>query len=506
MPKARGPRSHATCCRCLDIIVQILDDWWFNVKACTRRRRNSYKLFVFYVTQAVMSSVLFVIGVIFFEVGNGDLTSISAECVISSLVAPITDGMLREEVSRLRGAVVCDGDVDPGACTLSSLKSVLDFILAVGVINAIQMFFSAILAVTFRLFANIRAEDLQHQKTTWKTTIAGGICKQFPWLARFLHLAQFISILGMVVVVVQGTCFYQLSKTMNCEAYSPDCEYNKVRNCQYYFYYCWPTMAAAADPLVAAMVPDFVSGCYTVGAKEKSVTDPTTNTAVTITASRDKFSGLVDIRNLPVSRCLRCKMLEDDSKSSDTSRFSLLNVTVEAKDSSATSGNSTAATPAGLGEGEACTDSGACFRTALSADSIAECDSTRLLRRLEGTSAEVGAPRRQEENSATGATTAPPSSQMVAPATTAAQTNTTAPVDSCVQEDFTFSKAHCDNQNSSFVFRFGSIYLILVGACMVVLTFTGQTLRMVAKPEAFFFQPPLPDEFIGLKILRRVAP
>ena len=136
-------------------------------------------------------------------------------------------------------------------------------------------------------------ERLQYDRAAVSTLCLGGLCKKGPWLAKALHAAQGLLLLVHGLLLLQGYCQGDLSRTRACEDFSSGCAYHKLRNCQYYHTHCSPD----ADALL---------GCFT-------------------DEGRGAMSGRMDIRLLGVDRCVRCAVLAADARNPlDEDEFQLL--------------------------------------------------------------------------------------------------------------------------------------------------------------------------------------
>uniref|UniRef100_A0A7S1EXG8 Uncharacterized protein n=1 Tax=Noctiluca scintillans TaxID=2966 RepID=A0A7S1EXG8_NOCSC len=96
---------------------------------------------------------------------------------------------------------------------------------------------------------------------------------------------MFHCVQGLVLLVLSSLqfadyCSGDITRTYDCEQYQPDCAYNKMLNCRYYYTYC----EESEEDLLECFVAD----------------------------SREAFSGRLDIRLLHHSDCIRCAILTDD--------------------------------------------------------------------------------------------------------------------------------------------------------------------------------------------------
>eukprot|EP00929_Paragymnodinium_shiwhaense_P015877 TRINITY_DN123986_c0_g1_i1.p1 TRINITY_DN123986_c0_g1~~TRINITY_DN123986_c0_g1_i1.p1 ORF type:complete len:503 (-),score=86.36 TRINITY_DN123986_c0_g1_i1:86-1594(-) len=491
-------------CPCVDSVIYRLDDAWFQVKAWLRRRRNGYKLFIFFRLQAAVTAGIFVLAVALFVIVNGDITAISSSCTLStdmydaSLLpaAPLDDEKLRALTDSLGRAVTCTEDIDPGACSKADIDSVLNLIVASGACAGGQMLFSFILAQGFAQFTNLPREALQHGKTSRRSLIFGGICKLFPWPCRLMHFLLMLTLFAYSIVMFPQTmCMGEFPATKKCETVNSECAYVKMRNCQYYYNHCYPTKTEAGLAAVAAVRSSLMSRCLETGIGEGSAVQPVTGIAGQEWMDRDRFSGFVDIRLVTTDECRRCRILRDDLDNIGTAHFWLLNASTAATIAESavvdceedTDGNRLCHEVM-----EALTDNEPCNQNAAAAAPTPAATAARRLEASTDSALETRGPhpdeqnewRRLAEEESTQACTGLPSSP----------------------SDFHFSESKCSGMTGSYVFRQGRLYCYLAIGGTACLTVLGQVMRSVSRLEPWFFVPMVQNEWKITRFLRYMGP
>lgn len=419
------------------------------VRAYCKRRRNSYKLFLFYSAAAFLESLLFGVALVFYNIIWQNIKTIHMHCRIDS--PPGTESDLINLISQGNQAVMCPGETTQSACELADMRIVVDAILVNGVVGFLQTMMCFIMSLSFRLFTNLPAERLQYDKATRCTTCVGGICKHGPWLTKFLHLVKGGVLLVYWLVVLSNYCRGDLAKTYDCANYktgcggtSGSCAYNKLRNCQYYYIHCRPWPRVDSAKLVQ---------CFD-------------------TSGRLPFSGCMDVRLLTHDNCTRCEILRSDlARDNREDEFYMADPT-----------------PSEL-------QSHACRGAAQ-----LHCLETRVRRRhckcedfiFPTCNASMNAP-------------SPMQARLAVPA---AQSDT--PPQPCgwapsAPLAYSMDERHC-SQHGSFVYKFSIVYIYVAGGCWALLTLAGQALRTRSKVEPWFFNPRAPHEGFCWRLLRLAGP
>lgn len=472
---ARGHRRTVArrACPLLHDCLFCIDWAWYGVRARCKRRRNSYKVFLFYGMASCITIVIFALAVVFYHILWGNIRSIDTDCQIDQM--PKNDSELRARTLEQAEAVSCSNEISSlGACDLGEMKAVLDAILVNGITSFLQAFLYVILTFSFRVFTNLPAERLQYDKTTRCTIFIGGLCKQGPWLTRFLHFFQACVLFVYWMLLFSNYCKGDLTKTYNCANYQRNCAYNKLRNCQYYYVHCNPDKAELLK-------------CFS-------------------NADRIAFSGRMDIRLLTHDNCTRCSILADDLQNSfDEDQFWLLQESARDTDS------------------WSCTSSlRSCFHTTqwnslacTCQDSIRGIMSLEKLQSLAGTCRRLASPE-EGEGPASPPASAPALRSSAARRAEAEDSESTdvsgdpLPEQACKWAPgnppaYFFSEDHCDQQGS-YVFRFSLLYVYLACCSWFLLTLVGQAVRILSHPEPWFFNPRSAHEGLGWRFLRLMGP
>lgn len=293
--KARGLAAAAF--PCAHRVFGCFERGFVGLQRCCKRRRNSYKLVLFFSFQTFVMFACVVLTAIMLGIAPADELSSSEFCGNPSLPQPYSDDDMKSATVDPRVTAFCPGkpeeNIAISACRTEERNALHGLTVAILVFSTIQFMLSFILALCFLFFTNLPAEVLQHGSKEHKrcTDFLGFMCKSGPTLTRVMHLAlMIIAWCFFVVNTAFPFCNLRLDHTANCMGYRADCFYNKFKNCLYYYNYCME----GADPSV----------CYNDGdASGSSTNDPKTSLA---------FSGRMDIRLITGTRGCLCALLRQD--------------------------------------------------------------------------------------------------------------------------------------------------------------------------------------------------
>lgn len=484
MGKARDESKPG--CRCLRGCLTCIEDLWFRLRAVSKRRRPSYKLYFYHSIATGFSVITFGLAVILYVVVWSQVKTIKQECPITSWNAT-TDAALKNRTLTYGRSVLCDTEpTAAAACELVNLRAMLDFMLLNGIVNGIQLFGSCALCRTYLKFSNLPQERMHFGRTSRAISCGGCVAKWFPWVTRFMHLFQMFALWTLWGMIMDNTCRGDLSQTAACLQYRSDCAYYKQKNCQYYYVHC--------------------------DANE-------TNMQTCLTqVGRAKFSGRMDIRLLTVDACARCQVLKADLLNPlGTDEFYLLDETDRTNPLK-----------------YVCLDSmGSCFYTTVWGNIACRCESFKAFVNLNVSAVQTwwtgltsGCTKRRLEDAASSAWAEDTGRVMSLQldslegndvvASPFASSNTSqvarrlAEKQQCswapqTQSDYFYDSDHCD-QGGSFVYRFGLMYIYVSGSFAVMTTLIGQTVRLMAAPEPWFVNPNAGQENIIKKLLRWSGP
>jgi len=277
------------CCNCCSLTG--IDDAWFRLRTACRRRRNSYKLYLFHLISTAFSILTFSTALTLYLVVWSQMSSVSEDCTVTPA---LTNKDFKNYTLTNEQAIACDYEpFGAAACELQDLRNVLDFVLVNGVTNAIQLLFSGLLCRTFHYFSNLPQEKMHYGSTSRLISCGGCLAKWCPWVGRSLHLFQIVILWTIWGIMTDNTCRGELALTYNCANFEEGCGYNKLKNCQFYYTFC------SADETLAQQ-------CFNVD-------------------GRSEFSGRMDVRLLSFSTCARCAVLAADKANPiDSDEFWLL--------------------------------------------------------------------------------------------------------------------------------------------------------------------------------------
>eukprot|EP00928_Gymnodinium_smaydae_P073194 TRINITY_DN56430_c0_g1_i1.p1 TRINITY_DN56430_c0_g1~~TRINITY_DN56430_c0_g1_i1.p1 ORF type:complete len:394 (-),score=31.02 TRINITY_DN56430_c0_g1_i1:293-1390(-) len=259
------------------------------MQARATRRRNSYKYYMFYLFDSIMSLILAIMSAVFSSFSWSSLIAVHDSCQDLSNKTDSFKAIQAYMDTTSRTALTCTGEGGSiPACEISSINNYYSATDGLAAFNFMQWIVSFILAKGFRTFCDLPVEELQCGKVTRKLMVLGFVCKHGPWIARVFRLI--IVLIWLVLVLYVGglkACKGNAEAASRCIEHTNECHYNKVKNCLYNYQLC-------ADKLVDGVVD---------AAKVQSCFD---------SASSDTSKvGVVDARLICSTNAARCKYLSD---------------------------------------------------------------------------------------------------------------------------------------------------------------------------------------------------
>jgi len=472
--------------------LHAVEDLWFKLKAWGRRRRNSYKLYLFFHLQGWVCLGVFIFALVLYSMSWSALNTSTPECTTAWQTT--YDSELQSQTVDGRQALVCDGESNQAVtCELADIRTLLNGILVSGVAILIQGVLSFNIAYAYNKFANLPQELLQHGKSGRMVAFFGAICKKGPWFGKLLHIFQGLTLAVLVIIMVIGDCSMDLSRTYNCANYQADCEYIKLQNCRYYYGTCAPS-------------ENDLLNCYSL-------------------EGRAAFSGRIDARLVHFSSCIRCALLAADAENAAAyDEFWLLNESDKGTDTwqcssvadSCFGTTSTFSTIVCNCQTEA-TDIDfttiGCAR--LLSDGGTHAPDARNL-----TSMQKPRGKEASESIATAQTaaayddlnareSASPRRLDAECTTSSGETNLCA--QGCTQgpstpEGFYFDSQDCTDAGSTYLIRQYVLYVYVAAVVWCNLTFLGQAVRLALRVEPWFLNPRAPRENIVWKLIRIAGP
>lgn len=517
-----------------------------------QRRRNSFRLLLFFSCQGVISLLMFLGGTLIYIIIYGSYHIVPKDCITDEKIT--SNGQLMNTTLRQKESIICKNsggseEVVGGACDRADMEAVFKIMLASGVVAASHGVASAILAFAYRMFTNLPTELLQHGKVGFMSRCFGGICKMLPWWNRLIHIVQLGILLGLWYMVMTSYCKGEFHKVWNCRNYFSNCAYNKLKNCRYYYHHC-------------EVNTELFENCW-------------------VAEERSAFSGRMDIRLLTHDACTRCEVLKSDfNLATEDDAFFLLEESDRGTENWKCKDDADSCFSTGAFSAIACS----CAQTAadiLSAEAITALKGTcanapvpapaaggrrlqdiynitgplpcwlgnatacpSLLRKesrvfashkasaarswpthfshgreLQGNGTANGAGSGGATGNGTGTggnvNPAEPANTTAAPTEPAPTLAPVVQADPITEqqcgwgpsqpEDYWFGAEDCFQQGS-FMYRTALLYLYLAVCTWLAVTFIGQIVRVTSRPEPWFFQPQAPNEGRFWKLCRLLGP